>query len=220
MRSSRAENVPAVPVAETLFSHCRALGFGLWFELDPTAAAELRDPRAATENEDPTAAAQSRRSQINAYFEREAAEVDSAPGSPTLRPEPLPPLRSSEAAATRAEARCSIASLLCTSSSISQWRERSGSAGRDTAPVLSSTGVNWRQFCPPGTFGSDSESASQMNHFYNFQSFHSYDLHLVLTEWIEELLLCFCRRGCGVNSALQLFWKLVMQKEQQPAKLV
>lgn len=102
VRSSRAENVPAVPVAETLFSHCRALGFGLWFELDPTAAAELRDPRAATENEDPTAAAQSRRSQINAYFEREAAEVDSAPGSPTLRPEPLPPLRSSEAAATRA----------------------------------------------------------------------------------------------------------------------
>ena len=27
--------------------------------------------------------------------------------------------------------------------------------------------------------------ASQRNHFYNFESFHSYDLHSVLTEWIS-----------------------------------
>ena len=27
--------------------------------------------------------------------------------------------------------------------------------------------------------------ASQRNHFYNFESFHSYDLHSVLTKWIS-----------------------------------
>lgn len=142
--------------------------------------------------------------QINTYFEREeAAEVDSDPGSLTLNPEPLPHLSPSRDAGC-ARAGPLLTSLLCASTSVSQLRERRRSVRR-VSSLLSSAGFNWWHFCPQGTFGSDSESTSQMNHFYNFQRFHSYDLPLVLTEWIEELLLRLCRRGCGVNSAFQLF---------------